>query len=170
MIRGRSVAKSGSFWTSSASVDDAAAEAKAALSSAGVAASTRCKAMPSTFAVASTSANRFCTTGIKRGSIQPSSTMTRDTDGAISCNSSSRFESSSPDIWVKPVMLPPGRAKLATRPSSTGLPAWVNTIGIVRVAACSAAASCEPMQTITVGLRSTISRAMMLNRSGWLSP
>jgi len=32
-----------------------------------------------------------------------------------------------------PVMLPPGRARLATKPLSTGSPTCENTIGIVRV-------------------------------------
>jgi hypothetical protein len=32
-----------------------------------------------------------------------------------------------------PVILPPGRARLATNPLSTGSPTWMNTIGIVLV-------------------------------------
>ena len=39
--------------------------------------------------------------------------------------------------WVNPVMLPPGRARLATKPASTGSVTCVKTIGILRVAACS---------------------------------
>src|SRR5437016_12200984 len=39
---------------------------------------------------------------------------------------------------VVPVMLPPGRFKLATSPSATGSPAMKNTIGIDVVAALSA--------------------------------
>jgi len=43
---------------------------------------------------------------------------------------------------VMPVMLPSGRARLATRPSSTGMPA--NTIGIVVVASFAARAERAP--------------------------
>src|SRR5262249_56572798 len=39
---------------------------------------------------------------------------------------------------VIPVTLPPGRLRLATRPSLTGSPLAVNTIGIVLVAALAA--------------------------------
>ena len=91
----------------------------------------------------------------------------RDSDGAISCSNCSRFESSSADIWVNPVVLPPGRASDATRPSSTGLLTCMNTIGIVRVAACKAIVSCRPTQAMTAGASATSSRAKLPNRSGW---
>jgi hypothetical protein len=60
--------------------------------------------------------------------------------GTISCNSPSLFASSP---WVKkyiPVMLPPGRLRLATRPSATGSPPIPKTIGIVAVACFAASA------------------------------
>ena len=40
---------------------------------------------------------------------------------------------------VKPVMLPPGRARLSTKPAPTGSTTPTNTIGTVRVACCNAA-------------------------------
>ena len=40
---------------------------------------------------------------------------------------------------VNPVALPPGRARLSTKPAPTGSTACANTIGTVRVAACNAA-------------------------------
>src|SRR5262249_41924871 len=55
--------------------------------------------------------------------------------GTISCNNSSRFASSSPEIGVMPVAFPPGRLRLATRPCLTGSPPPVKTIGIVAAAA-----------------------------------
>ena len=41
---------------------------------------------------------------------------------------------------VKPVRLPPGRARLATKPDRTGSPTLVKTIGIVEVACFAASA------------------------------
>ena len=58
-----------------------------------------------------------------------------------------------------PVILPPGRARLATMPASTGT-AKIPTIGIVVVAALkSRVKSLVPMLMITSGLRLTMSRA-----------
>src|SRR5262245_39894730 len=48
---------------------------------------------------------------------------------------------SSVERQVTPVMLPPGRFKLATRPNSTGSPPIENTIGIDMVAALPASAA-----------------------------
>jgi hypothetical protein len=45
---------------------------------------------------------------------------------------------------MKPVALPPGRAKLSTRPAPTGSAAIANTIGTVRVACSSGAAAALP--------------------------
>jgi len=60
------------------------------------------------------------------------------TAGMSSSSSSSRFEAVSTTSMVTPVTLPPGRFRLATRPSWTGLAAVVNTIGMVAVAAFAA--------------------------------
>jgi hypothetical protein len=45
---------------------------------------------------------------------------------------------------VTPVTLPPGLLRLATRPSSTGSPPMVNTIGMAAVAALAASPEASP--------------------------
>src|SRR5260221_658623 len=58
--------------------------------------------------------------------------------GTNSCSSSSCFGPSSTFTEVTPVILPPGRLRLATSPSWTGSSAIWKTIGIVVVAAKAA--------------------------------
>ncbi len=58
--------------------------------------------------------------------------------GTISCISCTSFGPNSKDSLVVPVRLPPGRARLATRPSATGSPPTEKTMGIVVVAALAA--------------------------------
>src|SRR5204862_7972770 len=60
------------------------------------------------------------------------------TSGTSSEISWRRLGLSSTAKKVTPVRLPPGRARLATRPSATGSPQPVKTIGIVEVAAFAA--------------------------------
>ena len=56
--------------------------------------------------------------------------------------------------------MPPGRAKLATKPSKTGSPPTLKTIGIVEVAFFAACAGAgPPVVTITSTLRRTRSDA-----------
>src|SRR6266436_484340 len=62
------------------------------------------------------------------------------------------------ELW-KPVMLPPGRERLATKPSPTGSDTIANTIGIVCVSRCNAAVTGVPNARITSGLRPTNSFA-----------
>jgi hypothetical protein len=62
------------------------------------------------------------------------STATRVTRGAISLSSSNHFPLMPYSNKVKPVALPPGRARLSTKPAPTGSGARMNTIGTVRVA------------------------------------
>ena len=64
---------------------------------------------------------------------------TRATRGAISLSSSSHLPGIVGSILVKPVTLPPGRGKLATKPLPTGSETVAKTMGIVRVC-CSIAA------------------------------
>ena len=80
--------------------------------------------------------------------------------GTNSPKSPRRFGINSEDNRVAPVTLPPGRLRLATRPSLTGsAPVW-NTIGIVAVAAFAASAGAEPRQAaITATGRRTSSAA-----------
>src|SRR5258708_27152253 len=61
--------------------------------------------------------------------------------GSSSCSNSSRFGAISRLVWVTPVTLPPGRFRLATRPSWTGSAAVSNTIGMVVVASFAASAA-----------------------------
>ena len=69
------------------------------------------------------------------------STATRTAFGTRSCRSRSRLATTSLKKSLMPVALPPGRAKLATRPSWTGSSPTPNTIGIVEVAALAASAA-----------------------------
>ena len=65
--------------------------------------------------------------------------MTRPV-GINSCASSMRLGPTSTFNWVAPVTLPPGRLRLATRPSCTGSPSVANTIGIELLTALAASA------------------------------
>jgi hypothetical protein len=58
----------------------------------------------------------------------------RATWGATSLRSSSHFPPIEGSKLVKPVALPPGRARLSTNPAPTGSGTLVNTIGTKRVA------------------------------------
>jgi hypothetical protein len=84
--------------------------------------------------------------------------------GTSSDSSSSRFGVSSRLITLKPVTLPPGRARLATRPPPTGSLTPVKTIGIVEVAFFAASAE-GPLAAITSSLRPTRSAANAGSRS-----
>jgi hypothetical protein len=85
--------------------------------------------------------------------------------GTSSESSSNRFDIRSVVISLMPVRLPPGRAKLATKPVPTGSPTPVKTIGIVEVALFAACAAGVPPATITSTLRPTRSAAIAGNRS-----
>ena len=61
--------------------------------------------------------------------------------GTSSDSSSSRFGYQFAGAIVIPVRLPPGRAKLATRPAATGSPPIRTTIGIIAVASFAARAA-----------------------------
>src|SRR5215813_15396318 len=72
--------------------------------------------------------------------------------------------------WT-PVILPPGRLRLATRPTLTGSLPETKTIGIVAVAAFAACAAGSPLAvTMTVTARRTSSTAYPANRSYRPSP
>src|SRR5262249_27192069 len=82
------------------------------------------------------------------------STATRRAAGTSSRRSSTRLAINSLLKKLMPVALPPGRARLATRPSLTGSSGTVKTIGIVVVAALAASAGSEPpVATITATCR-----------------
>ena len=69
--------------------------------------------------------------------------------GTSSCSSARRFGASSALKLLTPVRLPPGRFRLATRPSLTGSKPTKNTIGMAVVAALAAMVA-GPFATITV--------------------
>src|SRR5262249_6330069 len=69
------------------------------------------------------------------------STAIRTALGTSSCSSPSRLAPTSATKKLMPVALPPGRARLATKPSWTGSPPTPNTIGIVVDAALAASAA-----------------------------
>ena len=52
---------------------------------------------------------------------------------------------------VKPVALPPGRARLSAKPLPTGSEIAVNTIGVVRLSRCRAATATELKAKIASG-------------------
>src|SRR5262249_53992068 len=93
--------------------------------------------------------------------LDPRRTATRATPGAISLSSSSHFPAKLNSQFVKPVALPPGRAKLSTKPEPTGSLVMVNTIGTVRVA-CSNGPTLEvPPASITSGASAANSAACL---------
>jgi len=62
---------------------------------------------------------------------------------------------------VKPVALPPGRARFATKPAPTGSTACANTIGTVRVACSKGVAAGMPLAKTTSGESATNSAACL---------
>src|SRR5262249_12747181 len=63
-------------------------------------------------------------------------TATRVTPGATSLSNSSNFAFNVNSYEVKPVALPPGRARLVTNPPPTGSIVVTNTMGTVRLTCC----------------------------------
>src|SRR5262249_6563560 len=105
----------------------------------------------------------------------PASRMTaaRATPGAICLSSSTYFPLMLYSKVMKPVTLPPGRARLSTKPAPTGSPAIGKTIGTVRVV-CSNGPTVEaPWARITSGASATNSAACLRISAGlvaqWMS-
>ena len=65
---------------------------------------------------------------------------------------------------VNPVMFPPGRAKLGTKPCPTGSATFTKTIGIDGVFCAIAASAGVAAATITSGFKSTNSAAAALTK------
>ena len=78
-------------------------------------------------------------------------TATRVTLGAICLSSSSHLPLMPYSRFANPVALPPGRARLATKPLPTGSATAANTIGTVRVACCTGAMTEPPFARMTSG-------------------
>ena len=88
-------------------------------------------------------------------------TATRVTPGAICLSSSSHFPLMLYSKFMKPVALPPGRARLSTKPAPTGSATTGNTIGTVRVA-CSNGPTVEaPWARMTSGASAANSAACL---------
>jgi len=83
------------------------------------------------------------------------STAIRLAAGTSSRRTPSRFVTTSPVKKLMPVALPPGCARLATRPSLTGSSPTPKTIGITEVAALAANAVAFDGAAITLTLRAT---------------
>src|SRR5262245_31333006 len=62
---------------------------------------------------------------------------------------------------MNPVMLPPGRARLSTKPAPTGSGTITNTIGTVRVADSTCPTVEPPLATMTSGASATNSAAYL---------
>ena len=92
----------------------------------------------------------------------------RAAPGRSSRKSPSCFAPSSAEMKLTPVTLPPGRLRLATRPSPTGSPPVIKTIGTVVVAALAARAA-GTLPTIRATCRRRRSATSAGNRSGWFS-
>jgi hypothetical protein len=89
--------------------------------------------------------------------------------GTASCMASSCFATSALNKMLTPVMLWPGRLKLATRSNLTGSPPIKKTTGIVMLAALAESAEALSVATITSALRRTRSAVRAGNRSFWPS-
>ena len=96
-----------------------------------------------------------CAVGLSRFRI----TKTRPTRGATSLSNSNHFPPMLLTKVVMPVMLPPGRAKLSTKPLSAGSPTFTNTIGIELVAFRSGTRAAVVIARIASGLIATSSAA-----------
>src|SRR5262245_18168131 len=95
---------------------------------------------------------------------------TIDAFGTTSRNSPSCFAPSWPVKTLTPVIFPPGRFRLMTKPDLTGSSPLVNTIGIVLVAVLAASAAGGPPPTITATLRRIKSAASSASRSYTIRP
>ena len=71
---------------------------------------------------------------------------------------------------VKPVALPPGRARLATKPAPTGSTTCTNTIGTVRVACSNGPTTGRLLARTTSGASATNSAACLRKRSASPAP
>src|SRR5262245_60057481 len=84
---------------------------------------------------------------------------TRATRGATPLSSSSHLPAIVGSVKMKPVTLPPGRAKLATKPLPIGSATIAKTIGMVRVCCSSTLVGGVVLERMTLGCSATISFA-----------
>ncbi len=95
-------------------------------------------------------------------------TAIRTINGSASLRSCIHFPPIELSKLLNPVMLPPGRDKLCTKPDSTGSEMFTNMIGITLVPFLSAAAVGVERATNTSGLSMTNSRANASARAALL--
>ena len=105
------------------------------------------------------------TYALAKGSLSSASTPTRRTAGMSSRASSTLLPATSAPPLDCPVTLPPGLARLSTRPVATGSPAPAITIGMSRVACF--AANADGVKNVT--MRSTLRRTSSAAFSNWIS-
>ena len=85
--------------------------------------------------------------------------------GTTSCNSSTRLPAASVNWFDRPVMLPPGRARLSTTPMPTGSATAANTIGMADVPCFAARIFAVACVTMTSTLSRTNSAMISGERS-----
>ena len=88
-------------------------------------------------------------------------TAARVTLGAICLSSSSHFPLKPYSNCIKPVALPPGRARLSTKPAPTGSATFTNTTGTVRVACNNGPKAEVPEARMTSGASAANSAAYL---------
>jgi hypothetical protein len=97
--------------------------------------------------------------------LAPRRNPTRASVGITSLSTSNLLLFSSGPKFESPVTLPPGRARLATKPEPTGSPEFAITMGMVLVAPFAANGVGPPTVTIRSTLRRTNSAASSGSRS-----
>src|SRR5262249_52108915 len=91
---------------------------------------------------------------------------TRGMGGAMSLSSSTHLPPTLGSRFVNPVVLPPGRARLATKPWATGSLTPVNTIGTVCVACCAPRRAEMALARIRSGARLSNAKGVARSPSG----
>src|SRR5262249_7861233 len=92
-----------------------------------------------------------------------------DALGTNSCRIPSSLATNGTTVKTTPVILPPGRLRLATKPTLTGSAPMTNIMGVVAVTALLACAASVPAPTIAATCRRTRSAAGLGSRSCGLS-
>ena len=97
-------------------------------------------------------------------------TAARVVRGAISLSSSNHFALVAYSNRVKPVVLPPGRARLSTKPAPTGSTTVTNTIGGALVACSNDPVAALPVARMTSGASASNSAECRRASSVFLTP
>ena len=158
-MRRRSPVNAGLFATMTASARSRFMAEKAASKSLGPRATALCSTIPRALAPASVSRTPRADARLSESHRM----ATRDARGSNCLRSSSRFPASSLCIDVTPVTFPPGRARLATSPNSTGSEPDAVTIGIELVS-CLAASVASLLAVTMISTLASISSAARLGR------